>query len=619
LRIAAPDRIGAAPQFPPLSGASFVLVDSRLIALAVAAALPWLAGCASSSRPETAAAPVSATPPAAAPAAALPLEHAPRPTTAAITAADLMTRLYVFADDSMQGREAGTPGHQRGTAYIAAQAQAIGLRPAGENGTYLQTVPMVTRQLAADSKLSVEGGADGGSDGQPLTLGTDWVPVPPLAASLPFGGQVAGSTQAIYGGRAGEVATYITPEQARGKVVVLGAPRGPNGQPTFQFWSTGELSRFKGAAVVAIATLSLTPPQLVEYFSTPQQLLKAETPAGAPFGIIVTPEAAARLMGAADLTALTAGATGATVKGSLRFENAPTAVPTSNVVAVLQGSDPALRGQYVVLGAHSDHVGISETAVDHDSLRAYNAVVRPEGAESEERPATPAEAVQIRAMLDSLRATHPRRPDTVFNGADDDGSGSMALLEIAEALAAAPQKPKRSVLFVWHTAEEKGLFGSEWFAFNPTVPRDSIVAALNIDMIGRGGPQDVKDGGPRYLQLIGSRRLSTQLGDLVEQVNTSTGSRFTFDYSYDADGHPANIYCRSDHYNYARFGIPVVFFTTGVHRDYHQLTDESQYIDYEHYASVTGFITDVLKSVADLPQRPVVDRPKPDPYGACQQ
>ena len=588
-----------------------MLSHHRLLSLVVAAALPLLASCASSSRPATAATPVPATPPAGSPAGELPLKHAPQPTTAAITSADLMTRLYIFADDSMQGREAGTPGHQKATEYLAAQAQAAGLLPAGENGTYFQTVPMVTRQLAADAALSV--------GGQPLILGTDWAPVPPLAASLPFGGSFTGTTQAIYGGRAGDVASYISPEQAHGKLVVLGAPVGPNGQPTFQVWATGQLDRFKGAVAVAVATLDISPPPLVGYFSQPQQMLPADLPADAPFGMIVTPAAAARLLGGAALATLRPGAAGAAVQGMLRFDNAPTAAPTRNVVAVLPGSDPALRGQYVLLGAHSDHVGMSETPVDHDSLRAYNAVVRPEGAESEERAATPAEAARIATMLDGLRAAHPRRQDTVFNGADDDGSGSVAMLEIGQALAAAPQKPKRSVLFVWHTAEEKGLFGSEWFAFHPTVPRDSIVAALNIDMIGRGGPQDVKGGGPRYLQLIGSRRLSTQLGDLVEQVNASTGSRFTFDYTYDADGHPANIYCRSDHYNYARFGIPVVFFTTGVHRDYHQLTDEPQYIDYEHFANVTRFIDDVLAAVANLPQRPVVDKPKPDPYGVCQQ
>jgi Zn-dependent M28 family amino/carboxypeptidase len=211
------------------------------------------------------------------------------------------------------------------------------------------------------------------------------------------------------------------------------------------------------------------------------------------------------------------------------------------------------------------------------------------------------------------------RFDSVFNGADDDGSGSVALLEIAEALARSPDRPKRSILFVWHTAEELGLLGSDYFTRHPTVPRDSIVAQLNMDMIGRGDSADIAGGGPQYLQLVGSRRLSTELGDLVERVNAEGRHGFTFDYSWDANGHPANIYCRSDHYMYARFGIPVTFFTTGEHLDYHQLTDEAEYIDYDKLARVAGLVGDVARHVADLDHRPVVDKPKPDPEGKCKQ
>jgi hypothetical protein len=307
------------------------------------------------------------------------------------------------------------------------------------------------------------------------------------------------------------------------------------------------------------------------------------------------------------------------VRADLAYTNAPAATPAQNVVAILPGSDPALRATYVAIGAHSDHVGLTREPVDHDSLRAHNTVMRPRGAEDEGGTPTSAQRMRIRAILDSLRAVNAPKLDSVFNGADDDASGSMAMLEIAEALVAAPTKPRRSVLFVWHTAEEKGLFGSEHFAEHPTVPRDSIVANINIDMIGRGWPTDLETGGGNYLQLIGSRRLSTQLGDLVEQVNRDRDYAFRFDYTYDAEGHPDQYYCRSDHYNYARWGIPAVFFSTGGHRDYHQLTDEPQYLNYTHFAHVTTFIGDVLTTVANLPQRPVVDKPKPDPRGACQQ
>jgi hypothetical protein len=299
-------------------------------------------------------------------------------------------------------------------------------------------------------------------------------------------------------------------------------------------------------------------------------------------------------------------------------------------VARLPGADPRLRGEYVVIGAHNDHIGFNRQPVDHDSLRAFDEVVRPQGEDSPRRRATAEEAGQVRVILDSLRSLpgHQPRQDSIFNGADDDGSGSVSVLEIAQALAKGSDRPRRSILFVWHAGEEEGLWGSGYFTDHPTVPRDSIVAELNMDMVGRGGAGDVtgedKDGGllhggPGYVQLVGSRRLSTELGDLVEAVNMDRKLGLQFDYALDADGHPQNIYCRSDHYEYARYGIPIVFLTTGGHADYHQVTDEPQYIDYERMAQVDRLVYFTALRVANLDHRVVVDKPKPDPRGPCVQ
>jgi len=176
------------------------------------------------------------------------------------------------------------------------------------------------------------------------------------------------------------------------------------------------------------------------------------------------------------------------------------------------------------------------------------------------------------------------------------------------------------VLFVWHTAEELGLYGSEYFTDHPTVPRDSIVTQLNIDMLGRGGTEDdVKNGGPSYLELVGSRRLSTQLGDLLEEVNRTGNFGLQFDYSMDAPGHPQQIYCRSDHANYARYGIPVTFFTTGGHSDYHMLTDEPQYIEYDKLANVSRYIAAVTETIGNRTERLVVDKPVLGPDAPCEQ
>jgi Zn-dependent M28 family amino/carboxypeptidase len=341
--------------------------------------------------------------------------------------------------------------------------------------------------------------------------------------------------------------------------------------------------------------------------------LKGDKPT--PMAITVSAGLAETILGSAPASA-TKGATGKTVAVNIKFKDTP--VPGRNVVAILEGD---MKNEYIIIGAHNDHVPPAARAVEHDSLRALNSIARPGGAESQYKAPTPEQWVRINAMKDSLRALHGgARMDSINNGADDDGSGSMAVLEIAEAFAKASSKPKRSIIFIWHVGEELGMYGSQYFTDYPTVPREQIVAALNVDMIGRGDAKDAPGlGGPQYLQLLGSRRLSTEYGDLVEKVIKDTNSGFVVDYQYDANDHPQQFYCRSDHWSYARYGIPVTFFSTGGHQDYHMLTDEPQYIDYRHYTRVTQLIHDVADRVANLDHKLVVDGEKGDPYRACKQ
>jgi hypothetical protein len=291
-----------------------------------------------------------------------------------------------------------------------------------------------------------------------------------------------------------------------------------------------------------------------------------------------------------------------------------------NVVGIIRGSDPALSGEFVSITAHNDHIGFNRRPVDHDSLRAFNAVIRPLGADSRPHPASADEALRIRRILDSLRASHPPRLDSIYNGADDDGSGTIALIEIAQAFARTGRRPRRSILLVSHTAEERGLLGSAWFTDHPTVPLDSIVAEIDVDMIGRGSASDRPNGGPTYLEVVGLRRLSREFGDWLEASNAREPVPFVFNYEYDAPGHPDQYYCRADHYNYARYGIPSVSLSRGSHRDYHQVTDEAQYIDYPDYARLVEMVFDAAVFVANAEHRPRLDAAKPtNPHVPCRQ
>lgn len=291
-----------------------------------------------------------------------------------------------------------------------------------------------------------------------------------------------------------------------------------------------------------------------------------------------------------------------------------------NVIGIIPGTDPSLRGQYVSITAHNDHIGYSRRPLDHDSIIAFNTVVRPLGADSRVVDVTAGERDRVRSMLDSMRRIRPARADSIFNGADDDGSGTIALIEMAEAFMAKGVRPKRSILLVSHTAEEVGLRGSAWYTDHPTVPIDSIVAEIDVDMIGRGGKVDRPEGGPTYLEVVGLRRLSKEFGDWFEASNAKEKLPFVFNFEYDAPGHPQQYYCRADHYSYARYGIPSVSISRGAHRDYHQVTDEAQYIGYPDYARLTQMVFNAAIAVANADHRPRLDAPKPtNPKAPCRQ
>ena len=603
-----------------------------------------------------------------------PEKHAPKRTSAAINVQDLMTRLYIFADDSMMGRQSGRVGNQKGTDYIAGELKRLGIEPGGEDGGYFQTLPYIQRRFTERSMLMV---------GETmLRLNTDFVAVPGATAPT------LTTAEAIYGGVAGDTSTYISAEQAKGRFVVLaaGAAPAPSGGGRGGFGGNAGMARFAGAAGVATVNLDALSPGQRAMINEPAAtfaaadarrtvvagdvviskggavaimrngaLLSGTLPAGMSIAVArafadsvtradsiaaagrparqggpgqagaapvqqfrLTRAAAATILGK-PLETARVGELGAPVMSHLEFVERKTDWGR-NVVGVVRGSDPKLRSQYVVIGAHNDHVGYRNGPVDHDSARAMAAArLRLQMASGDLRVLTPEQAASVRINLDSIRKVRPARLDSINNGADDDGSGSMAILEIAEAIQLMPVKPKRSVVFVWHTAEESGMHGSRHFSSNPSVPIDSVVTAINVDMIGRGRAEDVIGGGPNYTGILGARRLSADLGNLVDAVNAKRPTPITLDSRFDdpAIGTSVNgvvswpgyqnLYGRSDHTRYAEKCVPIVFFFTGLHGDYHQVTDEPQYIDYPHYATITGYIRDLLVAVANQPVRPSLD------------
>lgn len=513
----------------------------------------------------------------------------------------LRADLFTIAADSMGGRDTGSRGDYLATEYVAARFRRLGLEPAGENGSFFQTIPFVHVHVDPAVRLTV--------DGTPLEVATEAL----LVAGIDRWD--ATGRRAVYGGVAGDPSTWPSAAALEGALMVVFPPEGvdPNALPaTLQ--ATMANDRTAGAAGFVLVALDLFPADIREQFLQ-GSVTTDNSPDPRQRPVILASEGAARRLLGADRASLSPGQRGPALGGAVATRVDSLDYPVRNVVAVVRGTDPQLRETYVSMSAHHDHIGLTSVAVDHDSVYAYNHVLRPLGADSPARAPTAAESTRIRELRDSLAGERPDVRDSVFNGADDDGTGTVALLEAARVLSEAP--PRRSVLIVSHAAEERGLLGSEWFTDHPTVPLDSIVAEVDMDMIGRGNATDLPDGSPTYLEVIGARRLSTELGDVFERVNTRQTRPFVPDYSFSDPNHPLHYYCRADHYSYARMGIPAMAMSRGEHPDYHQITDEADLIHFQDLARVATLAVDLVAELGNMDHRPVVDVTV-DPNAPCR-
>jgi hypothetical protein len=524
-----------------------------------------------------------------------PLTWEPRPTESGIVANDLRTHLYQIADDSMKGRASGSLGNWKTTQYIAGVFESLGLEPGGDDGWFqdLAYGPLAFDPDAASLTTESRG----------FGTGLEWAPVPPSANNR-FGGDFTGENiETVFGGMWGDTQVPLPSALVRGKAVVFMGPPPPTGGRgggrRGGGLTTDTRAQAAGAALVMIASEILSSAATNAAFGGRTGLMP--NVASVIGGAMISDSAVDGIFGQSAV-ALQVGATGAPVSGSWHYALRPTEYPTRNVIAVLRGSDPALAGQYVLVGAHSDHVGMVNGApLDHDSLRSFNRVMRPQGANDRPGAPTSEQQAEIDSLIAFARSIRPPTLDSIMNGADDDGSGTAVLLEIAQHFATRPA-PKRSIVFISHAAEESGLLGSQWFTDHPTIPLDSIVAAHNMDMLGKGRVTDVQFGGPNSVQMLGARRLSSDFGDIIDSLNAVRDEPMAIDYSWDRTN-KLNRFCRSDQVNYFRFAIPVTYFSLGYAQDYHQASDEARYIDFEHGARLGRFVADIMRTIADRPTR----------------
>jgi peptidase M28-like protein len=461
-----------------------------------------------------------------------------------ISPEDIRRRVGIIADDSMRGRDTPSPELDKVAQYIAGEYRRLGLKPGGDRGTFIQRYSLDHVKIVADSSAAFVHGGPGAA----FKYGTDFV----FADNMFESGDYAGDLVLVSGPLS--AATADTASLA-GKMVLLvgGRTRGPDRERVFNW---------KPAGVVWVTNAPDSIWSQVVSRSSRPQLRDPNRKVGAPVALVVRFPSIVSVASAlgVDFSAAQSATTfqvkplgGAQLHAHARIQpvernSAP------NVVAILEGSDPTLKNEYVIFSAHMDHVGVAGPR-GSGGCRAQGA-------------------------------------DSICNGADDDGSGTVAVVEIAEAFARLNPRPKRSIIFLNVSGEEKGLWGSEYFSDHPAVPISSIVADLNIDMIGRNWKDTIVAIGKEHSDLGATLN---RVGAAHPELNMRP---------IDDIWPQENFYVRSDHYNFARKGVPILFFFSGTHPDYHQVGDSPDKIDAEKESRVAQLIFYLGVDVANGAERP---------------
>jgi hypothetical protein len=459
---------------------------------------------------------------------AQPKTSDPRPFSATITEADLKNHLYTVAGAEMEGRETATEGQRKAAAYIEQHFRSLGLTPGTANG-YQMAFP-VYRDSLIGSRMVI--------NGKVLQTNTDFQPVMMFNHN-----QIQYFSEVVFVGHGIVDEGYddYGNQDVHGKAVMLleGAPSSykPKTQgfnsPASTFAKIRNAQK-KGAAAVLLVGSGFPRRALMPSGNMYTELFKASLP---PNTFMVSEQTAGLLAGTEFAAWKEKGRAEAlkpvvlNAETELEFQKVTRFLESTNVLGVLEGTDK--KDEYLVLTAHYDHLG--------------------------------------------------KRGDVIYYGADDDGSGTVGVLEIAEAFVKAKQAgkgPRRSILFMTVSGEEKGLWGSEYYSEHPTIAIDKITANLNIDMIGRVDTERSKPDTLNYVYVVGDDKLSTELKPVSEAVNAKY-LKMTLDYKFNDPNDKERIYFRSDHYNFARKGVPIIFYYDGMLKaDYHKPTDTPDKINY---------------------------------------
>lgn len=503
-----------------------------------------------------------------------------------LTQTQLKEYLSFIASDELEGRDTPSEGLNIAAQYIATHLSEWGYAPAGDNGSYFQKISLLrSRVLAGETNVLVNGKRISfGDDFQTNTVNAH------IAGGLVYvrhgfvskdlnidsfeGIDVRGKIMVVLGGlpkgikfrdlngkkKGKDYENPITYAQKNGAIGIISIPT----EETIRHWDKNKkaITEIGEKSVIAFKK---SDEKEIPIIMASQSLLSKIFTGEKYFPSSTSDKDSVEKIPAFELSA--------NKKITIHIATTVDTLFTQNVCATLKGSDPVLQNEFVAFGAHYDHIGVGE----------------------------------------------PVNGDSIYNGADDDGSGTAALMAMAEAFAKGP-KPKRSLLFVWHCGEEKGLWGSKYFTEYPTIPLEKVDAQLNIDMIGRSLP-DRQAGKPdtglaseneifsgkNETFIIGSKMMSTQLGQLSEDVNASL-LNLKFNYKFDDPQDPMRLFYRSDHYNYAKHGVPIIFYFDGIHEDYHQVSDEIGKIDFEKYLKVTKTVFATGWTIANRQQRLTIDQ-----------